>query len=67
MALEIPKTPDLWRWRHPETALLWRLNSPKYPIYGVGNTKKCRFMALETPLNHLIMALEISKTPDLWR
>ena len=24
-------------------------------------------MALETPLNHLIMALEISKTPDLWR
>ena len=24
MALEIPKIPDLWRWGHPETALLWR-------------------------------------------
>lgn len=24
-------------------------------------------MALETPINHFIMALEISKIPNLWR
>lgn len=24
MALEMSKTPDLWRWGHPETTLLWR-------------------------------------------
>ena len=42
-------------------------NVKKLPTYGVGDMEKCRFMALETPLNHVIMALEISKTPDLWR
>ena len=39
MALEIQKNADLWRWRHPETALLWRWKSSKHPIYGVRDTK----------------------------
>jgi len=35
MALEISKTPDLWRWGYG-----------KMPIYGVRNPKNTRFMAL---------------------
>lgn len=45
MALENSKSSDLWRWR-----------TQKFPIYGVGKSKKFRFMALEN--------LKIS---DLWR
>ena len=60
MALEIPKIPDLWRWRHPETALLWHWKSSKHPIYGVGDMEKCRFMALEISKNPRFMALGTS-------
>ena len=56
MALEIPKTPDLWRWGYGKMPIYGVRGTLKLPHYGVRDTKKCRFMALE-----------IQKNADLWR
>ena len=47
MALEISKTPDLWRWRHKKMPIYGVGDTLKLPYYGVGNLQNTRFMALE--------------------
>ena len=46
MALEISKTPDLWRWRYKKMPIYGVRGILKLSHYGVRDTKKCRFMAL---------------------
>ncbi len=56
MALEILKTPDLWRYRHK-----------KMPIYGVRGILKLSHYGVRNPENTRFMALETQKNADLWR
>ena len=56
MALEMSKTPDLWRWGYG-----------KMPIYGVRDTFKPRNYGVRNLQNTRFMALGIWKNADLWR
>ena len=56
MALEISKTPDLWRWRHKKMPIYGVRDTFKPPRYGVRNSENPRFMALGA-----------QKNADLWR
>ena len=60
MALEIPKIPDLWRWKFQKSPIYGVGDILKLPCYGVRGILKLPHYGVRNPKNPQFMALETS-------